>query len=131
MKVKRAKLTDIYELFGTNTGNLILNEKQQHYICWEGDEPLGYTAIREFRGYYKSQANFVREEYRRRGIFTFMLWCMMDQYTDKPIKADCLKTSIGVYLRLGFHVVGLKQYQGGYMYCVEWEKANEKDVRNC
>ena len=122
MRVKRATLGEIYEHFGTKTGDLILNEHQHHYICWIDDVPVGYTAIREFKGYYKSQANFVREEYRRRGIFSFMLWCMMDKYNDKPIKADCLESSYRIYFRLGFHLVKVKPFKHGNMYCVVWEK---------
>lgn len=128
MTVKRATLREIYRLFGRKTGDLILNEEQRHYICWDGDVAVGYTAIREFPGYYKSQANFVREQYRRRGIFTYMLWCMMDKYRDKPIKADCLESSVRIYLKLGFELKAVKNCKAFTLYKVEYDA--KKDVHN-
>lgn len=123
MRIKTATLDEIYRHFGTKTGDLILNDQQRHFILWDGDIPVGYTAIRPFKGYYKSQANFVKPEYRRRGYFSYMLWCMMDKFSDKPIKADCLETSYGIYLRLGFKLVKTKRFKDGCMYSVIWEGA--------
>lgn len=121
MRIAQATLDEVYEHFGRKTGDLILNEEQAHFILWEGETPIGYTAIRPFKGYYKSQANYVKPEYRRKGYFSFMLWCMMDKFRDKPIKADCLESSYGIYRRLGFRLVKVKHFKGGNMYSVEWE----------
>ena len=90
--------------------SLIFNPKAKYYAIIDGDIIKSVLAVREAKNGVKLQANYTFPEYRNQGLFTKLLKCVMYLYRDMNIYADCLHTSIKIYIKLGFEFYKIENY---------------------
>lgn len=62
-------------------------------------------------GAVKLKTNYTVADCRRRGYFGLLLGSVIAAYAGRTLRADCLDTSLSIYLRAGFYIVRERQFK--------------------
>lgn len=109
------------EIKGLNISDkrLIFSPHAQYYALVDGDIVKSVISVKVAKNGVKLQGNYTFPEYRGQGLFTKLLRCIMNIYSENiNIYADCLNTSVGIYLRNGFELYEIKEYKSFTIYKV-------------
>ena len=101
--------------------NLIVNDKAIYYALKEDDEILSIISVQARNGKVKFKANYTPEDKRGKGYFTELLREMIYKYRFCTIQANCLESSVKVYVNNGFNIYNEKQFKNFKIYYVKRE----------
>lgn len=108
------------EIKGLNISDkrLIFSPNSQYYALVDGDIVKSIISVKVAKNRVKLQANYTFPDYRCQGLFTELLKFVAYLFKNMNIYADCLNTSVGIYLRQGFELYDIKEYKSFTIYKV-------------
>lgn len=102
--------------------SLIFNPRAEYWAFFDGEHAVSVLAVREAKNGLKLQANYTIPEFRNRGIFSALLRYVISEYPDKDFFADCLKSSVSIYLKNGFELQEIKEFKSFTIYKVRLKR---------
>lgn len=97
---------------------LIFSPTAKYFAIVKQKKVVSVTAVKENKKGVKLQANYTFPEYRNRGLFSFLLKNICKKYSNYDIYADCLNTSVSIYINQGFDVYDIKEFKRFTLYKV-------------
>lgn len=73
-------------------------------------------------GEVRFKSNYTLESERKKGYMTKLITYIINNNNFKYMKSYCLKSSVGIYLKIGFNLIKKEKHKYFYTYIVEMKK---------
>ena len=97
---------------------LIVKPNYDYYGYFKNGVLAAACGIEFKKKYTRIHCNYTAPEHRNNGYITKLMTLVLT-YIPGPVKGNCLETSVNIYKKLGFEVVGTKIYRGQTAYKME------------
>ena len=97
---------------------LIVKPEYDYYGYFQNNELVSVCGIEYKKNYTRLHCNYTKPEFRGKGYITALVEKLLN-HIPGPVKGNCLESSVNIYKKLGFAVVGTKTYRGQTAYKVE------------
>jgi len=100
---------------------LIVKPNYDYFGYYLNGSLVSACGIEYKKNYTQFHCNYTAPEHRDKGYLTRFMVLLLDCMTG-TLKGNCLESSVNIYKKLGFEVVGMKIYRGQTAYMMEMVK---------